>query len=408
MQRSTAARWKRTAPLALVAAAAVLLSACSSGSTASSSSSTSAAAATSKAASAVASGSAAAGSAAAGSGAATGSVEAPVIDVPDGDPVGVSLITKTSNNPFFIALNDAATATAAKYGVDLTLSSGKADGDEDSQIQAVENAIARGDKGILITTNGPGVNPALQKAKDAGIVIIALDTPLEPSSLADMTFASNNFTAGTLIGEWAAAQMDGQQATIAMLDLFNDKIISLDHQRDQGFLTGMGIDTKDDQKNGDEDPTGSYTGGKGGQYEIVCNEPTTGSNDGGKTAMEACIAKNPDINLVYSLNEPAGQGGSEALTAATGNKAVVVSVDGGCGGVAQITAGTINATALQYPSRMAEYGVETVAAIARGGQAPAFTPGLDYFDTGLTLVTDKPVEGLPSITSQEAQSVCWG
>lgn len=404
MQRRRATLWTRTVPSALLAAAAaVALTACGSSSTSAGSSTS---AASSSKSSAAASASASAG--ASGSASAAGEWQPPNIVVPDGDEIGVSLITKNANNPFFIALNDSAKETAAKYNVNLTLSSGKADGDEDSQIQAVEQAIARGDKGILITTNGPGVNPALQKAKDAGIVIIALDTPLEPSSLADMTFASNNFTAGTLIGKWAAAQMDGQQATIAMLDLFNDKIISLDHQRDQGFLTGMGIDTKDDQKNGDEDPTGTYTGGKGGQYEIVCNEPTSGSNDGGKTAMEACIAKNPDINLVYSLNEPAGQGGSEALTNATGNQAVVVSVDGGCGGIAQISKGVINATALQYPSRMAEFGVETVAALARGGSAPAFTPGLDYFDTGLTLVTDKPVDGLPSITSQEAQSVCWG
>jgi len=400
--------WTRIGSLALAATTALTLTACSSGSTGSGSSSTSAAASAAASATSAAGSAAASGSAAAGSGDAAGEWVPPEIDVPEGDTVGVSLITKTANNPFFIALNDSATETAAKYNVELTLSSGKADGDEDSQIQAVENAIARGDKGILITTNGPGVNPALEKAKEAGIVIIALDTPLEPSSLADMTFASNNFTAGTLIGEWAAAQMDGQKATIAMLDLFNDKIISLDHQRDQGFLTGMGIDTKDDQKNGDEDPTGNYTGGKGGEYEIVCNEPTTGSNDGGKTAMERCVSKNPDINLVYSLNEPAGQGGSEALTAATGTQAVVVSVDGGCGGIAQVTAGVINATALQYPSRMAEFGVETVAAIARGGEAPEFSPGLDYFDTGLTLVTDKPVDGLPSVTSQEAQELCWG
>ena len=46
--------------------------------------------------------------------------------------------------------------------------------------------------------------------------------------------------------------MDGKKATIAMLDLFNDKIVSVDVNRDQGFLTGMGIDVADKMKNGDE------------------------------------------------------------------------------------------------------------------------------------------------------------
>ncbi|MBM9475535.1 substrate-binding domain-containing protein [Nakamurella flavida] len=417
MQSSRALKW-RTGSLAALASATLLLSACGSGGTAASSGTSAASSAASSAAgSATSSGSASSGSSsAASSGSATsGSAAAteaavPTIVVPEGETVGVSLITKTQNNPFFIALNEAAEAEAAKVGVNLTLASGSADGDEQAQIDAVEQAIARGDKGILITTNGPGVNPALEKAKAAGIIIIALDTPLTPTDLADMTFASNNFTAGTLIGEWAAAQLNGEKATIAMLDLFNDKIVSLDHQRDQGFLTGMGIDTKDDQVNGDEDPTGTYSGGKGGEYEIVCNEPTTGSNDGGRSAMELCLTQDsgPNINTVYSLNEPAGAGGVAALTSANITAPVVVSIDGGCGGIADVTAGVIGATALQYPSRMAAYGVDTVAALARGGEAPAFSPGLDFFDTGLTLVTDSPVDGLPSITSAEAQDICWG
>ncbi len=90
-----------------------------------------------------------------------------------------------------------------------------------------------------------------------------------------------------------------------MLDLFNDKVVSVDYNRDQGFLTGMGIDVKDKKKNGDEAKTGKYTGGKGGDYTIVCNEPTHGAEDGGKTAMENCLPKNPNINLVYTINEPA-------------------------------------------------------------------------------------------------------
>jgi fructose transport system substrate-binding protein len=332
------------------------------------------------------------------------------IEVPGGDTVGVSLILKNANNPFFIALTDAAKAEAKEVGVDLQVTAGKADGDEDTQIQAVEAAVARGDDGILITTNGPGVNPSLQKAKDAGLTIIALDTPLDPADLADFTFASNNYTAGELDGKWAAAQLNGEKATIAMLDLFNDKIVSVDYSRENGFLMGMGIDPGDKAKNGDEAATGQYqgfNGGKGGEYEIVCHEPTTGSNDGGKTAMERCISKNPNINVIYSINEPAGQGGSEALTA-TGGKAIVVSIDGGCGGIDLVSQGVLNSTALQYPSRMAAFGVDTIASLARGGDAPENSPGLDYYNTGLTLVTDKPVDGLKSVTSEEAKDLCWG
>ena len=46
--------------------------------------------------------------------------------------------------------------------------------------------------------------PTIQKARDAGILVIALDTPLDPIDAADATFATDNFKAGELIGQWAA------------------------------------------------------------------------------------------------------------------------------------------------------------------------------------------------------------
>ncbi len=107
--------------------------------------------------------------------------------------VGVSLIVKTTTNPFFVAMEDGAKEAAAKDGIDLTLAAGKADGDEDTQIQAIENAISKGDKGILITINGPSVLDAIQKARDAGLFVIALDTAPDPADSVDITFATDNF-----------------------------------------------------------------------------------------------------------------------------------------------------------------------------------------------------------------------
>jgi fructose transport system substrate-binding protein len=302
-------------------------------------------------------------------------------------------------------MQEGAKAAAAKDNVTLTVAAGKADGDEDGQIQAIENAISRGDKGILITPNGPGVNPAIVKARDAGLFVIALDTPPDPADTVDITFATDNFKAGELIGKWTAGSLAGKPAVIAMLDLFNDKVVSVDYNRDQGFLTGMGIPVNDPQKNGDEAPTGSYSGGT---YTIVCNEPTKGTQDGGKTAMENCLSKNPDINVVYSINEPAGQGAASALQAAGSTGALIVSIDGGCAGVKSVADGTLGATSQQYPVRMAQLGVDAITTIARGGEKPSVTSGLEFYDTGVALVTDKPVTGVESITTAEGAKICWG
>ena len=325
------------------------------------------------------------------------------------EQVGVTLIVKTTSNPFFVSMEDAAKADAEKANVKLTLAAGKKDGDTDSQIQAIENAISRGDKGILITPNGPAVINEIDKARKAGLYVIALDTVPDPASSVDITFATDNFAAGELVGKWTAAKLDGKAANIAMLDLFSDQIVTVDTARDQGFLKGLGIAVPDPSKNGSEAASGSYTGGKGGSYTIAGHQATQGAEDGGRSAMETLLSKDPNINVVYTINEPAAYGAYQALKAAGKEKdVIIVSVDGGCTGVGYVKDGIIGATAQQYPSKMASLGMEAIAKIARGGEAPKPTDGLDFFSTGQQLVTDQPQTGVDSITSSDATSTCWG
>lgn len=327
-----------------------------------------------------------------------------------GEKVGVSLILKNTSNQFFVSMQKSAEAEAAKIGVNLTVAAGQKDGDTATQITAIENAISKKDKGILITPNGDDVVPAIKKARDAGLFVIALDTPPNPADSVDITFATDNYLAGQLIGKWAAAQLDGKKATIAMLDLFNDKVVSVDTRRDQGFLNGMGIiDKEDPSGNGKEPKTGKYKAGKGGDYEVVCHEPTQGASDGGKTAMENCLSKNKDINVVYTINEPAAQGADAALKAAGKSGVIIVSVDGGCKpGLELVASGVIGATAQQYPGQMATKGMQAIKDLADGKAKPAVSAGLDFFNTGVALVTDKKADGVESISVAEGQKICWG
>lgn len=312
----------------------------------------------------------------------------------------VGLITKTNTNPFFVKMKEGAEAKAKELGIELRSFAGKKDGDNDSQVQAVENLVAAGAKGILITPNdSKGIVPAIEKARAAGLLVIALDTPLEPANAADITFATDNFKAGELIGQWAAKTLGDKtaDAKIALLDL-NPSQISVDVARDQGFLKGFGIDLKDPKKMGDED-----------DKRIVGNDVTEGSEEGGRRAIENLMQKDPSINVVYTINEPAAAGAYEGLKALGKEKDVlIVSVDGGCPGVANVKAGVIGATSMQFPLLMASKGVEAIAAYAKDGTKPTTTEGLDFFDTGVELITDKPAEGIKSLNSEEGAKKCWG
>ncbi len=301
----------------------------------------------------------------------------------------------------------AVAASACSSNVNLTVAAGNKDGDTQTQIAAIDNAISRGDKGILITTNGDAVNAALNQAKQAGMFVIALDTALNPASTADITFATDNEQAGKLIGQYGAARLAGKKAVIAMLDLFDNQVVSVDIQRDHGFLEGMGIDPGSTTVNGKEAKTGSYTGG--GSYEVVCHQPTQGAVDGGRTAMENCLSANPNINVVYTINEPAARGAYAALKAA-GKQAdvLMLTIDGSCQGLTDVTSGTFTADSAQYPGKMASLGVSSIAKLARGGAKPSVTSGKDFFDTGTALVAKDAASGVTSQTADQAKSACWG
>ena len=276
-----------------------------------------------------------------------------------GGTTGVSLILKTLTNPYFVSMKNDAQKAADAAGVKLTVAAGKQDGDTQSQISAIDTAISRGDKGILITTNGDAVNTELQKARKAGIYVIALDTVPTPPSTVDITYATDNEQAGKLIGQYAATKLAGGKATIAMLDLFNNQVVSVDIQRDHGFLEGMGIDPGSKTQNGQEAKSGNYTGGKGGAYQVVCHQPTQGAIPGGKTAMENCLSANGDVNVVYTINEPAADGALQALKAAGKSNVLVVTIDGSCKYVnGLLKQGTIAADSAQYPGKMASAGRE--------------------------------------------------
>jgi fructose transport system substrate-binding protein len=326
-------------------------------------------------------------------------------DSGSGDKVAVSLITKDQSNPFFVAMIKGATAKAESLGVELTVSSGKDESDYAGQISAIENAISAKHAGILIVPVSTEVNAAITKARDAGLFVIALDTPPDPADIVDITFATDNCEAGRLIGQWTAKKLAGKKATIALLDIFDDRIVSVDYCRDNGFLDGMGIDVKDPKVMGDEAKTGKYSGG---DYEIVGNVATGANEEGGRTGLEKLLAKNKKINVVYTINEPTAIGACAAAKAAGVKIDSMVSVDGGGAGIGAVKSGCINATSQQYPLLMADLGVQAIYDIVKNGTKPANSEGLDFFNTGVKLITDDPQEGVPSETTEYGLANAWG
>ena len=307
------------------------------------------------------------------------------------EPV-IGLITKTDTNPFFVKMKEGASEAAKAKGAKLISAAGKKDGDNASQVAAIENMVAKGAKTILITpSDAKAIIPAIKKAQDKGVMVIALDSPTDPETAVDALFATNNYKAGELIGQYAKAAMAGKPVKIATLDLFPGHPVGA--QRHNGFLAGYGLQSLDAKSNELAKPA-----------EVVCMADTDGNQAKGQTAMENCLQKNPNINVVYTINEPAAAGAFNALKKAGKEKnVIIVSVDGGCQGIKDVAAGKIAATSQQYPLKMASMGVEAGIEYAKSGKKVS-----GYTDTGVTLIAGTAVNGVDSKDVKTGTALCWG
>ncbi|MBL8348786.1 MAG: sugar ABC transporter substrate-binding protein [Burkholderiaceae bacterium] len=304
----------------------------------------------------------------------------------------IGLITKTETNPFFVKMKEGAEAEAKAKGAKLLSGAGKTDGDNAGQIAHIENMIAAGAKTIMITpSDSKAIVPAIKKARDKGVMIIALDSPTDPVDATDALFATDNYQAGVLIGQYAKAALGAKPAKIVTLDLFPGHPVGA--QRHNGFLKGFGLAAPDAKSNE-----------LGKAAEVVCMADSFGDRAKGQTAMENCLQKVPDVNIVYTINEPAAAGAFNALKKAGKDKGVIiVSVDGGCDGIKDVGAGVIAATSQQYPLKMAAMGVAAGVEYAKTGKKVA-----GYTDTGVTLIAAKPMPGVDSKDVKTGTDLCWG
>ncbi len=304
----------------------------------------------------------------------------------------IGLITKTSTNPFFVKMREGAERAAKASGARLLSGAGRNDGDNAGQVTAMENMIAAGAQVILITvSDAKAIVPSVRKARAKGILVIALDSPTDPTNATDAFFGTDNYRAGTLIGRYARAALGARPARIVTLDLLPGHPVGA--QRHNGFLAGFGLAAPNASIN---------TLGK--PPEVVCMADSYGDQAKGQTAMENCLQRVPDVTVVYTINEPTAAGAARALKSAGRDKQVIlVSVDGGCQGIRDVAAGSIAATSQQYPVRMAELGVQAGVAFVKTGKKPT-----GFTDTGVALIAAKPMAGVESRDSEAGLAQCFG
>ncbi len=293
----------------------------------------------------------------------------------------IGVVEQQLSNPFFARLQQSAVDEARKKGLDTMTAASNAAGDSDTQIAAIENMINRGVKGIVLDPASPfALRNVVKKARDAGIIVITTNTSLAPETAADASYETDNLAAGELIGKWAKARLGAADARVALLDYdLSDKTSKARHD---GFLKGFGLTE--------------------GAPAIAGTALTQANVETGQSAMENLLAAHPDINVVYTINEPTAQGAFLPIRKMK-KEVVLTSIDGSCSGVKSVADGAIGATVMQFPANMGKLAVDAIITAVSGGAKPQ---GVN--NSGTVLITDHPVAGIASRDTAWGLKNCWG
>jgi ABC-type sugar transport system substrate-binding protein len=274
------------------------------------------------------------------------------------DSVKIGFITKFPV-PFFATMENAAKAYAAAHpGVEVIFGQGTSATDIEGQIALIESMVTKGVKGIAITPVDPTVAPALDKAIKAGVKVVLMDNNIPGWEGRTALATTDNYNAGKIAGAHLRTLLkDGD--TLGILEGVPG-VPSLD-DRVKGMLEGLG-DVK---------------------VEIVGRIATNCTEELGISGAEDLLTKNPDLKAIYAACGPPAAGAAQAIKNAgiAPENIVLVGFDFCCGEAEALEAGIEDATVAQFPTKMAELGVDALVKAIRGEEVSSL------IDSGAALVT---------------------
>lgn len=243
---------------------------------------------------------------------------------------GVSFMTM--NNPFFEVIDESIKATVEANG-DIVMTRDPAL-DSNRQIAQIREMIDEGVDGLFICpVDFDKILPVIKEAREKGVIIVIVDTPIYDESLADVMVVSDNYLAGSLCAEYLMKQKDSA------------KILILEHTR---------VKSANDRVAGFLDALD-----KNHNYEIVARDDCEGQLEISMPHTKQLIDEECDFDTIFAINDLSALGAMAALEDSGKLKSIdVLGVDGSPEAKAMIKENIMLATAAQYPSMLGEKAVE--------------------------------------------------
>ena len=245
--------------------------------------------------------------------------------------VGITL--GSMGNPFFVALAKGAEAKVKQYSPGAKVNALSADYDLNKQFSQIDGFIASGVDMILVNAvDAKAIEPALQKAKKAGIVVVGVDVA---ANGADATVQTNNVQAGEIACQYIAEKLGGKGNVIIQ----NGPQVSAVVDRVNGCKTVLK---------------------KSPDIKVLSDDQDAkGSREGGLNVMQNHLTRFPKVDAVFAINDPQAIGADLAARQLNRKNIVITSVDGAPDIETALKSDTqVQASASQDPYMIAQKAVE--------------------------------------------------
>ena len=271
--------------------------------------------------------------------------------------IKLGMSTLNLANPFFVELVAGAQAKADELGIELVVSD--SGDDPNKQVSDLENYIAGGFNGIIVTAVDPqAIAPVAREALDEGLAVVAHTSDLGADNQSALVWAEEfdmGLTLGRQAGAWANDHIaEGETLELAIL---NFDIIPQVIQRREGIVAGI------------EEVFA-------GEFEVRATA-TAGDPTAGLEAAETWLQAYPSLDMIVGINDGGALGAYQAVIAADKNDPAAFFV-GGIDATDEALAtiaegGSYQATVDQQPFEMGALCVEAAMAAINGEDFPAVT-----------------------------------
>ncbi len=274
--------------------------------------------------------------------------------------IRLALVLEDLQNPYFITVNDWAKKTANKYGVELITIAGADTADIGGQIKAVEDLIQmKVDLIGICPIDSKGIIPAIEKANKAKIPVMTLTQDAEGGNVLGF-INPDEVMGGRMAGEYIVEILGGK-GKIAVLE--GNPGSTANRDRLAGLLPAIK---------------------KAPGIKIVSQVPANWVRDQGMKVMSDVLTANPDLDLVFCMNDEMALGAMQTIKARGKLKKIkIVGYNGAAEAVRQVYEGNFAADVCIYTEKIGILFVEWGIKIVKGQKPPQ-----RFINSGLGIVTN--------------------